>query len=83
MRPAISVVSPRVGVGKLRRELISLCDTDPEPTRVVQLNLQLFPLSAPLAAPFETPPSDGSANRCPEPPETNLAPGEQEHPSHE
>jgi uncharacterized protein (TIGR02147 family) len=31
---------------QLRRELIDLCETTVEPSRVVQLNLQLFPLSA-------------------------------------
>jgi uncharacterized protein (TIGR02147 family) len=28
-----------------RQELIALCDADPDPARVIQLNLQLFPLS--------------------------------------
>ena len=40
---------------ELRQELIALCDADPEPSRVVQLNLQLFPLSRPLAAPAGAP----------------------------
>ncbi|HTV19422.1 MAG TPA: TIGR02147 family protein [Polyangiaceae bacterium] len=31
-----------------RQELVTLCDADPAPARVVQLNLQLFPLTRPL-----------------------------------
>lgn len=31
-----------------RKALIALCDTDPNPSQVVQLNLQLFPLTRPL-----------------------------------
>ena len=34
---------------ELRQELVALCDADPAPSRVVQLNLQLFPLSRPIA----------------------------------
>jgi uncharacterized protein (TIGR02147 family) len=30
---------------EFRQELVALCDADPRPSRVVQLNLQLFPLS--------------------------------------
>jgi uncharacterized protein (TIGR02147 family) len=30
---------------EFRQELVALCDADPDPSRVVQLNLQLFPLS--------------------------------------
>lgn len=30
---------------EFRKELIALCDADPRPSRVVQLNLQLFPLT--------------------------------------
>jgi uncharacterized protein (TIGR02147 family) len=36
---------------EFRQELVALCDADPEPSRVVQLNLQLFPLSRSIAAP--------------------------------
>ncbi len=32
-------------LAELRQELIELCVTEPEPSRVLQLNLQLFPLS--------------------------------------
>ncbi|MEN9579412.1 MAG: hypothetical protein RJA70_2421, partial [Pseudomonadota bacterium] len=28
-----------------RQELVALCDADPQPSRIVQLNVQLFPLS--------------------------------------
>jgi hypothetical protein len=34
----------------LRRELIDLCETELAPSRVLQLNLQLFPLSGELSA---------------------------------
>lgn len=30
---------------EFRKELVALCDADPSPSRVVQLNLQLFPLT--------------------------------------
>ena len=33
-----------------RQELVALCDADPAPSRVVQLNLQLFPLTRSIAA---------------------------------
>jgi uncharacterized protein (TIGR02147 family) len=33
-----------------RQELVALCDADPAPSRVIQLNLQLFPLTRPIAA---------------------------------
>lgn len=33
-------------VMELRRELVALCDADPEPAQIIQLNLQLFPLSS-------------------------------------
>jgi uncharacterized protein (TIGR02147 family) len=33
-----------------RQELVALCDADPGPSRVVQLNLQLFPLSRSIGA---------------------------------
>jgi uncharacterized protein (TIGR02147 family) len=32
-----------------RQELVALCDADPTPSRVIQLNLQLFPLSRPIS----------------------------------
>jgi uncharacterized protein (TIGR02147 family) len=35
---------------EFRQELVALCDADPDPSRVVQLNLQLFPLSRAIAA---------------------------------
>jgi uncharacterized protein (TIGR02147 family) len=35
-------------VEEFRQELARLCDADPEPTRIFQLNLQLFPLSRPF-----------------------------------
>jgi len=38
-----------------RQELIALCDADPQPARVVQLNLQLFPLSRAIVAPSAAP----------------------------
>lgn len=38
----------RQRVLEFRKELVALCDADPDPARVIQLNLQLFPLSAPL-----------------------------------
>jgi uncharacterized protein (TIGR02147 family) len=34
-----------------RQELIALCDADPDPARVIQLNVQLFPLSKAIPAP--------------------------------
>lgn len=33
---------------EFRQELVALCDADPSPSRIVQLNLQLFPLSRPI-----------------------------------
>jgi len=30
---------------EFRQELVALCDADPCPSQVIQLNLQLFPLS--------------------------------------
>jgi len=33
-----------------RQELVALCDADPAPSRVIQLNLQLFPLTRTIAA---------------------------------
>jgi uncharacterized protein (TIGR02147 family) len=49
-----------------RQELIALCDADPAPARVLQLNLQLFPLSRaiPAAAAIEPePPPVRAASR--------------------
>lgn len=34
---------------EFRNELIALCDADPQPARVVQLNMQLFPLTRGIA----------------------------------
>lgn len=34
---------------EFRRELVALCDADPNPSRVIQVNVQLFPLSRPIA----------------------------------
>ena len=40
-------------VMEFRRDLVALCDADPEPSRIVQLNLQLFPLSRQFGEPTE------------------------------
>lgn len=48
---ANTLAEVRRRVIEFRQELVALCDADPEPSRVVQLNLQLFPLSRSLAAP--------------------------------
>jgi uncharacterized protein (TIGR02147 family) len=40
---------------EFRQELVALCDADPDPSRVVQLNLQLFPLSRGMAGPGTAP----------------------------
>jgi uncharacterized protein (TIGR02147 family) len=37
-------------VAEFRQQLVQLCDADPRPSQVIQLNLQLFPLSRPLSA---------------------------------
>lgn len=37
---------------QFRQELVELCDADPSPSQVVQLNLQLFPLSRSVPAPL-------------------------------
>lgn len=48
-----------------RQELIALCDADPDPARVVQLNLQLFPLSRAIPTPAAgTPPPPPTAVRA-------------------
>lgn len=39
----------RERVSQFRREMIELCDSDPEPRRVMQLNMQWFPVSTPVA----------------------------------
>jgi uncharacterized protein (TIGR02147 family) len=44
---------------EFRRELVALCDADPEPSRVMQLNLQLFPLSRPIDTPPASTPTKG------------------------
>lgn len=36
---------------QFRQELVELCDADPSPAQVIQLNLQLFPLSRPVPPP--------------------------------
>jgi uncharacterized protein (TIGR02147 family) len=45
-----------------RQELIALCDADPDPARVVQLNLQLFPLSRLIPAPATSSAPDGTSS---------------------
>ncbi len=47
---------------EFRAELAALCDGDPEPSRVVQLNLQLFPLSRELSSPQTGTPTGASAS---------------------
>lgn len=47
-----------------RQELIALCDADPDPARVVQLNLQLFPLSRIVPASAAGVPREPSAGRA-------------------
>ncbi len=37
-------------VTQFRQELVELCDADPDPTQIIQLNLQLFPLTRAFAA---------------------------------
>lgn len=54
-----TVAEVRRRVLAFRQELIALCDADPDPTRVIQLNLQLFPLTRPIS---------GSAAVTPPPP---------------
>jgi uncharacterized protein (TIGR02147 family) len=53
---------------ELRQELVALCDADPEPSRVVQLNLQLFPLSRAIAPPGAEPSSEAPAEPTSGPP---------------
>jgi uncharacterized protein (TIGR02147 family) len=45
----------RQRVSDFRREMIELCDSDPEPQRVMQLNMQWFPVSTPVAPGGDTP----------------------------
>ena len=40
---------------EFRQELVALCDADPCPSQVIQLNLQLFPLSRPIPPAPSTP----------------------------
>lgn len=40
---------------EFRQELVALCDADPCPAQVIQLNLQLFPLSRPIPSAFTAP----------------------------
>ena len=44
-------------VAHFRQELVALCDTDPAPAQVIQLNLQLIPLSREFPAPDAEPAS--------------------------
>jgi uncharacterized protein (TIGR02147 family) len=44
-----------------RQELVALCDADPAPARVIQLNLQLFPLTRPMTQPLTAPPAPALA----------------------
>jgi uncharacterized protein (TIGR02147 family) len=44
-----------------RQELVALCDADPGPSRVVQLNLQLFPLSRSIGARSGAPLADSTS----------------------
>jgi uncharacterized protein (TIGR02147 family) len=43
---------------EFRQELCALCDADPSPSRVIQLNLQLFPLSRSIGAPAGAAPAE-------------------------
>jgi uncharacterized protein (TIGR02147 family) len=47
---AATWVEVRRRVIQFRQELVALCDADPCPSQVIQLNLQLFPLSRPIPA---------------------------------
>lgn len=48
---AATLAEVRRRVIEFRQQLVALCDADPCPSQVIQLNLQLFPLSQPIAAP--------------------------------
>jgi uncharacterized protein (TIGR02147 family) len=45
---ASTLAEVKARVVAFRQELVALCDADPAPSRVIQLNLQLFPLSRPV-----------------------------------
>lgn len=45
---ASTLADVRQRVIQFRQELIAMCDADPSPNQVIQLNLQLFPLSQPI-----------------------------------
>lgn len=45
---ASTLADVRRRVIEFRQELAALCDADPAPNQVIQLNLQLFPLSQPI-----------------------------------
>jgi uncharacterized protein (TIGR02147 family) len=47
---------------EFRQELVALCDADPEPTRIVQLNLQLFPLDSIAVGEPRTQPTNNTGN---------------------
>jgi uncharacterized protein (TIGR02147 family) len=55
----------RERVLELRQELVALCDADPEPSRVIQLNLQLFPLSKAIPAPAGAEPPESPSELQP------------------
>jgi uncharacterized protein (TIGR02147 family) len=44
-------------VNAFREELVALCDADPAPSQIIQLNLQLFPLSRAFESCEERPPN--------------------------
>ena len=48
---AATLAEVRRRVIEFRQQLVALCDADPCPSQVIQLNLQLFPLSQPIASP--------------------------------
>ncbi len=52
---------------QFRQELVELCDADPSPSQVIQLNLQLFPLSRPLPPPASERATAKAAVRLPAP----------------
>ena len=45
------LLAAEVQLAEFRQQLVALCDADPCPSQVIQLNLQLFPLSQPVASP--------------------------------
>ena len=56
-----TIAEVRRRVVAFRQEILELCDADLAPARVVQLNLQLFPLSKPIP----TTPSNGASPNTP------------------